>query len=380
MPEQNNTEQARNNYNRSGDRLRLAREDRGWSIQETAEMLHVVPRYVTAIEKADYKQLPGLVFLKGYVRSYARLLELSEERIMEDLEQELLLSGDPILQQSPPSGSGFTEAKPPRARGWQVVLVLVLVAAGGFFAWQYYSQQSSGQGNPEPRRPDTPGIDESVEDEGEVAIADNAATTEEQPLFDPETGNLSLNFAEDDVVEADSQEQAGAVIEPLQTDEVSGLHTTVPESVTQPVENPEIDTGFGPEDVGEDAEPSATLIAAPLPDPPTTGQDASAGEGTELTAETTDISDAEAGQTELQPGTASVVASFTGDCWFDLRDKNNSRVVGLYRAGENLEFIGEYPLKFVVGAVNAVEIKINGESLDFGQYTVRNNRAQFVLE
>jgi cytoskeleton protein RodZ len=79
-------------------------------------------------------------------------------------------------------------------------------------------------------------------------------------------------------------------------------------------------------------------------------------------------------------GSVNVSASFNGDCWFDLRDRNNDRIVGLYRSGDSVNFNGEYPLKFVVGAVNAVTIRVNNKSLDFADYPVKNNRAQFTLE
>jgi len=68
--------------------LRKAREQRGFSAQDVAELLYLTPSYITAIEQGDIDQLPGRAFAQGYVRAYARLLDLNAEQMLEAFDAE----------------------------------------------------------------------------------------------------------------------------------------------------------------------------------------------------------------------------------------------------------------------------------------------------
>jgi cytoskeleton protein RodZ len=58
-----------------GDRLRAIREDAGLSLVEVGKRLSVNPKYLTAIEESRYRDIPGLVYARQFVRRYAELLE-----------------------------------------------------------------------------------------------------------------------------------------------------------------------------------------------------------------------------------------------------------------------------------------------------------------
>ncbi len=62
-----------------GKRLRAAREAAGLSREEVAVQLRLHVRLITALEENDYDALPGSTFTTGYLRNYARLLELPED-------------------------------------------------------------------------------------------------------------------------------------------------------------------------------------------------------------------------------------------------------------------------------------------------------------
>jgi cytoskeleton protein RodZ len=67
-----------------GEKLRQAREERGISVSEVAEQTRISPLYIKAIENDDYKPLPGGIFNKGFVRSYARYVGFDEEEALRD--------------------------------------------------------------------------------------------------------------------------------------------------------------------------------------------------------------------------------------------------------------------------------------------------------
>lgn len=59
-----------------GERLRRARECAGLDICDVAKQLNLLPAQVRALEEGRYEQFPGDLYVKGHMRSYARLLKL----------------------------------------------------------------------------------------------------------------------------------------------------------------------------------------------------------------------------------------------------------------------------------------------------------------
>jgi len=67
-----------------GEKLRQAREERGISISEVAEQTRISSLYLESIENDDYKPLPGGIFNKGFVKSYAKFIGLDEHEALQD--------------------------------------------------------------------------------------------------------------------------------------------------------------------------------------------------------------------------------------------------------------------------------------------------------
>lgn len=59
-----------------GEQLRIERERRGWSCEEVASRLKLQVSLVRRIERDDYNGIAHAVYLRGYLSSYARLLDL----------------------------------------------------------------------------------------------------------------------------------------------------------------------------------------------------------------------------------------------------------------------------------------------------------------
>lgn len=65
--------------------LREARERQGMSIADVAQHTRLAPRQIEALEADDYEHLPELAFVRGFVRSYARLLKVAPEPLLAGL-------------------------------------------------------------------------------------------------------------------------------------------------------------------------------------------------------------------------------------------------------------------------------------------------------
>jgi ribosome-binding protein aMBF1 (putative translation factor) len=72
-PDQNSEEHARAGGAESslGARLRQAREARGVSLRELSDQTRIARRYLEAIEQDDYKELPGGIFTRSFIKAYA---------------------------------------------------------------------------------------------------------------------------------------------------------------------------------------------------------------------------------------------------------------------------------------------------------------------
>jgi len=65
-----------------GKVLAEARERLGLSVAEAARQLRLSPRQIEALEADDHASLPGKTFLRGFLRNYARLLQLDPEPLL----------------------------------------------------------------------------------------------------------------------------------------------------------------------------------------------------------------------------------------------------------------------------------------------------------
>lgn len=74
---------------RPGRILKAAREEEGLSLAQVAEELHLRSSVVDAMEREDFSEFSSPIFLKGYFRSYCRLVNLHEERMLDLLEAQL---------------------------------------------------------------------------------------------------------------------------------------------------------------------------------------------------------------------------------------------------------------------------------------------------
>ncbi len=70
-----------------GDELRRAREARGLSLRDIQAETKIRLRYLEALEDGDFSVIPGEVYARGFLRSYAQQLGLNSEEIMDRYRQ-----------------------------------------------------------------------------------------------------------------------------------------------------------------------------------------------------------------------------------------------------------------------------------------------------
>src|SRR5512132_4575115 len=70
------------------ERLAAARERKGVDLSRAERDTKIRARYLSALERGDYRQLPGAVYTKGFLRNYALYLGLEPEEILNQWRRE----------------------------------------------------------------------------------------------------------------------------------------------------------------------------------------------------------------------------------------------------------------------------------------------------
>lgn len=112
-----------------GEVLREAREAAGMSLSAVADRFKLRVAQVEAIEASDWASLPGATFVRGMLRSYARLLNLDPEPLLEQLSPKAkpLVTEEIIPASTPSLPASVSYIKQPRKDWGLVVLGLVFL-------------------------------------------------------------------------------------------------------------------------------------------------------------------------------------------------------------------------------------------------------------
>ncbi|WP_293948384.1 RodZ domain-containing protein [Sneathiella sp.] len=116
-----------------GARLRLAREEKGLSLHQVADVLRLKASQVYALEEGDYDSLPGQTFVTGFLRSYANLLNLDAVAIVDVYKNE---EGGGLHAPSLAFPEPTTGGRMPGAGILLGTFVFALVLLAGWFLYQ----------------------------------------------------------------------------------------------------------------------------------------------------------------------------------------------------------------------------------------------------
>src|SRR5919112_577743 len=72
-----------------GERLRAAREEKGFSLEEIATQTRIPQRHLESLEASDWSRLPAPTYTIGFAKSYASAVELDRTEIGEQLRTEM---------------------------------------------------------------------------------------------------------------------------------------------------------------------------------------------------------------------------------------------------------------------------------------------------
>lgn len=113
---------------RVGTVLREARNRRKIDLSEVEAAIRIRVRYLRAIENEEWDVLPGGVYTRGFIRTYASFLGLDGERLVEDYRRNVEGAGGPPGPAPEPSPAAPRAQRRIPAAGWLAAGAAILVA------------------------------------------------------------------------------------------------------------------------------------------------------------------------------------------------------------------------------------------------------------
>ena len=119
-----------------GKTLREARERLGLSVADVSNQTKLAPRQIEALEADDFQHLPEMTFVRGFVRSYAKILQLDAQPLLADIPQ----VNAPTTPLAPSSVEvPFPNAYSPQRQNliWLGAALLLAVLVVAFAVWHF---------------------------------------------------------------------------------------------------------------------------------------------------------------------------------------------------------------------------------------------------
>lgn len=325
-----------------GGTLRARRIARGLSVAEVSGRLKFGVRQIEALEANAWDDLPGGPSLRGLVRNYARMVDIDDEPLVQQLPGNARVAppaaavGNMLTGRSELPTNSLREWSEPRRgpRGWLVLVFVVLLAlaAVGYFVGERWlsplGDTLSSDGTP----PAGTGMVEAVP----VPSLGEAIVVPTPAIPTVQGGETAASPAPAAVAPAATSPAAGTP--PAASATASGQIAAASTAAGTPA--PAATNGAAPQ-------VAAPAAAAPAP---------------------------------ASTGTSALVVKVTTPSWVEVRGSDGVALLSrTAEAGEELRFDVKAPARVVVGNAGGVEVQWQGNRLDLARFQ-RGNVARLTLE
>lgn len=336
----------------AGGILRSERERLGLNEKEVADQLHITMHYVKALESNSYEKLPGAVFAKGYLKSYALLLGLDVE--------DLLSRYDQFAHQQKADSeeeNRLLRARKNKDRNKPLVIISLIVFVAGFLGlWianSFFGEASVSE---------VPSTAESMD--GSDSADNLRPTLSRQSEAQATQAQLSIEVDSEEISDASGQ----SALVPTPVFELN----TLAEPLDQETE---LNLVSGSSDSGE----SGAFEESPTLEDLTVELQALRAE---QQVETESIVENAQPRVIAIDGLGSDVLriSFTGESWVEVNDSDSQQIYRDIRgAGDVLEITGRAPFNILLGDAPFTQMSLNGAEIDLSADIRIDNSARLTV-
>ena len=391
------------------------REALGITQEQAADSLNLSVRAIKAIEREDANSLPDIVYVNGYIRSYAKLLGIASQPLIDAWRAQHVMSKDEVAPLNSSTDAAKVDAvnvRPMKMGRW------ALVALGLSAIFVYFVGFTDDAAMPEPPLQAIASVSSVVEPSDMGAQADEAEETRADEVTAP-NGERDSTVAE---ITADEASLAEPVV-----DEALGGETAsednlsigpVAQQVTGQEENTQENAEETPEaeaEIAEEATEERAQEATAETTEETTEeslQDMVAGSVAEETnleiipgaiaaiessslAPDEEVAQIDADVSQAEPerevatafalprltefGDHTIELTFSEDCWFEIRTIDGELLYAdLGRSGQSRRYVGAAPFRIKLGFSPGATLAYNGEPIDLAPHT-RQEVARVLL-
>ncbi|MGR5336550.1 cytoskeleton protein RodZ [Vibrio gigantis] len=290
----------------AGTLLKNKRESLGLTQKQISDRLKLRVTLIQQIEENQFESDQVATFMRGYIRSYAKYVNLDEKVVLSALHH----AGDAQHQeQEMLSFSRKTKTEKHNSRIMILTWSIFAVIAGISSLWWWQNQQQD-------------------------TLSQSLANTESSEELAVEE-SLAPEFNSLEVIEAEQNEAGASVVEG--TEDLAAISDAE-------------DTSDAVTPADETPEQQATEI--------------------EPTAEVTANAEAVEANTTPEAVTKELVMQFSADCWIQVKDATGKTLsTGIKKAGQSLNLSGTAPYKVILGAPEGVSMTFASEPVDLSGYT-----------
>lgn len=123
---------------RLGEVLRAGREAKGVDLQRVERETKIRERYLSALERGEYRELPGAVYTKGFLRNYGAYLGLDPEYLIDLYRLETTVAADRPSAPTPPRPLAGRRSRAFVVTPGAVVAGILTILVGAFIAYIGY--------------------------------------------------------------------------------------------------------------------------------------------------------------------------------------------------------------------------------------------------
>lgn len=301
-----------------GERLRLAREGKEYSVAEVAAQLRFTKDTILHLESQQWSKLHGRAYARGYFSSYVKFLGLPENELLAAFNIDYKSTPSDLMQPQ------FNLNKKKSFPWMPVLFVVIAIVITGFAYLQWQQSQKIEQQN------------EKVQEQNEIPALPWEQTQEIEPdafddsVVEPMAAEASVEEVKEDLDSSSTEIE----VENESTLDANELELTPPEEVNEII------------DV--------------------------------IPAETDDISTVDS--LEKVVLSASMLELYSlEDCWVEVSDTDNNILLSkTIKANETISLNANSPLSVTLGSAAHVTVKFNDALFDTTPFT-QGGVARFTL-
>ncbi|WP_340621096.1 cytoskeleton protein RodZ [Xenorhabdus siamensis] len=345
----------------AGQILRQAREKLELSQQTVADRLCLKVSTVRDIEEDNVPANIVPTFFRGYIRAYAKLVQVPESELLTKLDAQM---PNKAVKTSPMQSFSAQKIRKKRD-GWLMkvtwFVIIILLGMTGLWWWQNYKAQQK----------ELASMTEQTEAQLQAGNALSGANS--APANAPSsTGKNTLVPSNDAATNSNAQSSSSASA-PVATES-----KIVPLSGNQPAVN-----NVSSNAVSDNITSGNTVATNVAP----TNQSISTNQGIENAVSATGTASNSVGSspsTDMSRISAvnsnELVINFTGECWLDIKDAKGKKLFrGTKNKGDSLKLLGTLPYSLHIGAPAQVNIEFQGNHVNLDEFIKKGSAARLTL-